>query len=156
MVPRKEVTMHAVLITYRSTAELDALVGPFTDHARAIAAVPGLVAKTWLRDGATLGGFYLFTGRAAAETYLDGALVADLAAHPAFAQFRIRHYGVLEELSRLTGSPQFGSVARGERPMAADAAEARRETVARGGDDEAHRLTAPSEESARAGGGREH
>ena len=108
--------MHAVLITYRSTAELDALVGPFTHHARAIAAVPGLVAKTWLRDGATLGGFYLFTGRAAAEAYLDGALVADLAAHPAFAQFRIRHYGVLEELSRITGSPQPVAAARGDRP----------------------------------------
>ena len=116
------VAMHAVLITYRSAIAFDALVGPFTDHARAIAAVPGLVAKTWLRYGATLGGFYLFTGRAAADAYLDGALIADLAAHPAFAQFSIRHYGVLEELSRITGIPQPGAAARGDGPTGAAAA----------------------------------
>lgn len=98
--------MHACLITYHSTVEPDALVDVFTGYAQAIAAVPGLVAKSWLRDGATLGGFYLFTDRAAAEAYLDDALVADLAAHPGFAQFRLQHYDVLDELSRITGSPQ--------------------------------------------------
>ena len=104
--------MHAVLITYQSAVEPDALGDALAAHARAIAAAPGLVAKTWLRDGATLGGFYLFADRAAADAYLDGPLVAALAAHPAFAQFRIRHYGVLEEPSRITGSPQPGAVAR--------------------------------------------
>ncbi len=98
--------MHAVLITFQSTAEFDSLAGPFTDYAHALATVPGLVTKTWLREGATLGGFHLFTGRAVAESYLNGALVAGITANPAFGEFRIRHYDVLEELSRITGTPQ--------------------------------------------------
>ena len=112
--------MHAVLITYESAVEPEALGDALTAHARAIAAATGLLAKTWLRDGATLGGFYLFADRAAADAYLDGALVADLAAHPAFGRFRIRHYGVLEELSRITGSPQPAAVARRDGPPPAD------------------------------------
>jgi hypothetical protein len=99
--------MHAVLITFRSTVDLDSLVDPFTDYAHALATVPGLVAKTWLREGATLGGFHLFTGRAAAESYLNGTMVAGMTANPAFGEFRIQHYGVLEELSRITGTPQL-------------------------------------------------
>ncbi len=102
--------MHAVLITCHSTASLDDLAAPFIDHARALGAVPGLVAKTWLRDGATLGGFHLFADRQVADDYLDGALAASLTANPAFGDFRIRHYDVLEELSRLTRSPQLAAV----------------------------------------------
>ncbi len=98
--------MHAVLITFQSTAEPDALAGPFTDFAHALGAVPGLLTKTWLQDDSTLGGFHLFTGREAAEAYLDGALIAELTANPAFREFRIQHYSVLEELSEITGTPQ--------------------------------------------------
>ena len=97
--------MHAVLITFQSTAEFDSLVGPFTDYAHALATVPGLVTKTWLRDGATLGGFHLFTGRAAAESYLNGTMVAGITANPAFGEFRIQHFSVLEGLSQITGIP---------------------------------------------------
>ena len=92
--------MHAVLITFDSTANLDDLTGPFAEYARVLSVVPGLIAKTWLREGATLGGFHLFADRQAAERYLDGALVAGLAASPAFSGFAIRHFDVLEELSR--------------------------------------------------------
>jgi hypothetical protein len=99
--------MHAVLITFRSSADLEALVGPFTDYAHALAAVPGLESKWWLRDGATLGGFHLFADRAAAEDYLSGAMVAGLTANPAFGGFRVEHYDVLEALSRITGTAQF-------------------------------------------------
>ena len=101
--------MHAVLITFHSTASLDDLAAQFADYARALGGVPGLVAKTWLRDGATLGGFHLFADRRAADDYLDGALVAGLTANPAFGDFQIRHYGVLEDLSRLTRSPQLAA-----------------------------------------------
>ena len=134
--------MHAVLITYQSAVAPEALGGALAAHARAIAAAPGLLAKTWLRDGATLGGFYLFADRAAADAYLDGPLVAALAAHPAFAQFHIRHYGVLEGPSRITGSPRPGAVMRGDATTPAD-------------DDKAYRSVAPPEEPAPAQGGQE-
>ncbi len=96
--------MHAVLITYHSAVPLDDLIGPFTDHAAALRGVPGLVAKIWLRDGVTLGGFYLFGSRQEADAYLDSVQAAGLTANPAFSQFQIRHFAVLDELSRLTGS----------------------------------------------------
>ena len=98
--------MHAVLITFQSSAEFDSLVRPFTDYAHALATVPGLVTKTWLRDGTTLGGFHLFTGRAVAESYLNSTMVAGITANPAFGEYRIQHFDVLEELSQITGTPQ--------------------------------------------------
>jgi hypothetical protein len=97
--------MHAVLITFESAVTLEALAGPIAAYARAQGSVPGLLAKTWLRDGATLGTFQLFADRQAAEGYLSSELGAGLTANPAFTRFRIEHYAVLEEVSGLTGKP---------------------------------------------------
>ncbi len=99
--------MHAVLITFTSSASLDDMKDPFTDYANALKGVSGLVSKTWIRDGSTLGGFYIFANREAAESYLSSQMVADnLTANPAFSDFQIRHFDVLDELSAITGSPQ--------------------------------------------------
>jgi len=98
--------MHSVLITFSSSASLDDLKAPFTDYANALRGVNGLVAKTWIRDGSTLGGFHIFASRQAAEDYLGSQMVADLTSSPAFSDFQIRHFDVLEELSAITGSPQ--------------------------------------------------
>ena len=98
--------MHAVLITVRSSVAPDELADLFARHAEALQGAPGLVMKTWLHEGETLGGFHLFATREAAEEYLASDLVALLAAHPAFAACAVRHFAVLEELSRATGTPQ--------------------------------------------------
>ena len=99
--------MHAVLITFESSADLDDLKGPFTDYANALQGVPGLVAKTWIRDDSTLGGFYIFTSAEDAESYLDSEMVAaKLTGNEAFSDFQIRHFEVLDEVSAITGSPQ--------------------------------------------------
>ena len=98
--------MHAVLITFSSSASLDDLKGPFTDYANALKGVAGLVAKTWIQDGPTLGGFHIFTNRQAAEDYLSSQMVAGLTSNPAFSGFQVRHFNVLDELSAVTGSPQ--------------------------------------------------
>ena len=98
--------MHAVLITFESAAELDDLKGPFTDYANALHGMTGLVCKTWIRDGSTLGGFHIFTSREAANSYLDSDLAAGLIANEAFTEFQIRHFDVLDEFSSLTGSPE--------------------------------------------------
>lgn len=97
--------MHAVHITFQSTLDRDDLAAPFADYARALQAVDGLILKTWIADGTTFGGFYVFENRAVADAYLTSALVAGLTANPAFSEFTVQHYTVLEELSATTGTP---------------------------------------------------
>lgn len=98
--------MHAVLITFTSSASVDDLKGPFTDYGHALRGVNGLVAKTWIRDGSTLGGFYIFASHQDAENYLSSQMVAGLTSNPAFSNFQVRHFEVLDEFSAITGSPQ--------------------------------------------------
>ena len=98
--------MHAVLITFRSSVVVDELADLLARHAEALQGVPGLVMVTWLHDGETLGGFHLFATRETAEEYLASDLAAGLAAHPALAVCAVRHFAVLDELSRATGTPQ--------------------------------------------------
>lgn len=98
--------MEAVLITFTSSADPEDLKGPFAEFAEALRNVEGFVAKTWIRDGSTLGGFYIFSSREAADAYLGSQMVADLTSNPAFSDFQIRHFAVLEELSAMTGSPR--------------------------------------------------
>jgi hypothetical protein len=99
--------MHAVLITFRSAAALEDLAEPFTQYANALREVGGLASKTWITDGDVLGGFHVFTGREAADAYLDSEMVAGLTSNPAFSGFEVRHFSVLDELSRITGSPEL-------------------------------------------------
>jgi hypothetical protein len=103
---KEDNSMHAVLITFTSSASLDDLKALFTDYANALRGVHGLIAKTWIRDGSTLGGFHVFASRQDAEGYLDSEMVAGLTSAPAFSDFQIRQFDVLDELSAITGSPQ--------------------------------------------------
>jgi hypothetical protein len=96
--------MHALHITFTSTAPVEQLRPAAIDVAEVLRTVPGFVAKTWLVDGAHHGGFYLFTDRAAAEAYRDGPLVTGLREHPAFDDFEVRGWDVDEELGALTGA----------------------------------------------------
>lgn len=96
--------MHAMLITFTSSAQLSDLEEPFGDYAQGLRRVDGLISKTWLHDGRTLGGFHLFTSRQAADAYLASEMVAGLTGTPAFSDFEIRHWSVLENLSAISGS----------------------------------------------------
>jgi Putative mono-oxygenase ydhR len=69
--------MHALFVTYAlrecdpaQHTELCEQLAP------AVAAVPGLLAKTWLTNGETgrFGGFYVFASRAAFERYVASEL----------------------------------------------------------------------------------
>ncbi len=102
--------MHSLLVTFNSTADIGDLVKPFTDYATAMGTVRGLVFKTWIRDGTTLGGFHVFVDRDSAEAYLASDLVAGLTSNPAFSDFQIRHFEVLGELSAITRTPQLAAV----------------------------------------------
>lgn len=95
--------MHALLITFKSTADEKQLQAVAVEFAKMLRNVAGLSSKAWLADGATQGGFYVFTDRAAAQGYLSGPLVGGLRANPAFSDFTVREFEVNPELSALTG-----------------------------------------------------
>ena len=111
--------MHAVLITFDSAASLEDLAAPFTAYADAVRETPGLASKVWLNDGATCGGFHLFTDRASAEGYLASDLFAGIRSNPAFSRLRIEHFTVLDDLTAVTGgalaAPALTLAARGDR-----------------------------------------
>lgn len=98
--------MHAVLITFTSTASVEELAEPFTEYARALCSVDGLISKTWIRDGDLVGGFHIFATANDAERYLGSEMVAGLTSNPAFSGFAIRHFDTIDELSAITGSPR--------------------------------------------------
>lgn len=104
--------MHAVLITFKSEAGLADLKQPFTDYAVALRDVDGPISKTWIRDGDVLGGFHVFASEADAQRYLGSEMVAGLTSNEAFSGWEINHYDVLDEFSRITGSPQAALVRR--------------------------------------------
>ncbi len=97
--------MHAVLITYECDIGVADPPAPFAAFTDARQGVEGLVLKLRIHDGKTFGSFYLFADRADADAYLEGELFARVAANPAFRDFRINHFGVLDELGAHTGVP---------------------------------------------------
>ena len=73
----------------------DALRPGERSFAERLASVPGFVTKTWLRDDATHGGFYLFATAADAQAYVDGPPFAGLRG---FADLTVRGYAVDTEI----------------------------------------------------------
>jgi hypothetical protein len=98
--------MRAVLVSFESSASLADVVEPFTNYAWAMANVPGLISKTWIADGSTVGGFHIFVDQESADQYFESELYAGVLANPAFSNFEMRQFDVLDELSAITGSPQ--------------------------------------------------
>ena len=107
--------MHALFITYRSAVAREELQEDLTRAAEALrdGASPGLVGKTWLSDGPTLGGFCLFADRGDADRYLEGFFAEAVTANPAFSDVRVERYDVDEALSRITDG--VGALAVGAR-----------------------------------------
>ena len=97
--------MHSMLVTFDTTASLDELAGFASDLAHAVTSVPGLISKTWLADGDTIGGFYLFADENTCNAYLAGDIIDAIRGNAAFTNFRVRHFDVLEQLSAMNGTP---------------------------------------------------
>ena len=96
--------MHALVITFRSDVTPEEVKEDFTRYAEALrdGAARGLVGKTWLADGPTVGGFCLFEDRGVADRYLDGMFAEAVTNNPTFSDVRIERYDVDEALSRIT------------------------------------------------------
>ena len=94
--------MHAVIITFTTSAPPESLEQPFRNFAEALLRVEGFVSKVWLSDGATFGGSYVFDSEAAANAYLESPLVAGLTDDDAFRDVEIRTFAVIDELTAIT------------------------------------------------------
>ena len=84
---------------------LDEFMGVANDVASDFAALPGLIAKSWLSDKAnnTYGGMYLWETLEYCEAYRNGDLYAGaLTNNPAFSNLTDRGFDVLEGPSRVT------------------------------------------------------
>lgn len=97
--------MHALLVTFTSTAPPHALRAAQLAFAEHLVSVPGFVSKTWLHDGPRQGGFYLFSDRRSAEDYLAGPLFAGLREAPGVADLAVRGYEVATDLGARTAAP---------------------------------------------------
>lgn len=94
--------MHAVIVTFNTSAPPESLEEPFRNFAEALLGVDGFVSKVWLNDGETFGGSYVFENEEAAHTYLQSELVAGLTANEAFKDFEVRTFAVIDELTAVT------------------------------------------------------
>lgn len=103
--------MYALHITYTSAVPTADLRDAQVAFAEQLVSVPGFVSKTWLHEGATHGGFYLFTSREAAQRYLDGPLFARLGAVPVISDVTVRGYAVQDDLGGLTGAERLAGAA---------------------------------------------
>jgi len=96
--------MHISIFEYRIRDIDDAGWSQTCDGlAPAFAAVPGLVRKIWLHGkGATRGGVYLWTDKAAYEAFLASELGRAVGAHPNIADLTMKDYAVDEAPTRVT------------------------------------------------------
>lgn len=102
--PVRVVGMNGIFITFTTSIPLADLEAPFVEFANGLQEIDGLISKAWLQETDTkVGGFYLFTSEAAADAYLATPMVAGLQANPGFSDFEVRRFGVLAELSAMTG-----------------------------------------------------
>ena len=97
--------MHVQVVTYR--------LGEISDHefieanrefADMMAAVPGLLAKVWLKDpdGNTYGGVYLWQDRQACEAFVSGELWGEVLNDESVMDLTSRDFAVNDELTKVT------------------------------------------------------
>jgi Putative mono-oxygenase ydhR len=93
-------------IRFKSSTPLKDLGASWLEAAPEIAAVSGLLSKTWIQDGDLLGGIYKFRDRASIDAHAAGPIVTAMMSNPDFSDFRLEQYDVLEKLSAIThGTP---------------------------------------------------
>ena len=100
--------MHAILITFESTVNFEELRLPsgaplrLSDYIATLREWPGFISKTWMHDGATSGGYYLFADREAADAYLTELFSPLAGANSTMKNVTVRHFTVQEDMSKLT------------------------------------------------------
>lgn len=97
--------MHVQVATYRIPEMSDPdFVEANQEFASAMAEVPGLLAKIWLKapSGNVYGGVYLWEDRQAYENFIAGELWASVLADDSMSDLESRDFAVMTELTRAT------------------------------------------------------
>jgi hypothetical protein len=100
--------MHALVVTYSLHDASPAQHGELClQLAPAVAAVRGLVSKTWLANGETgrFGGFYVFDSRAAFDRFVASELYEVLRSHESVRDLTASEFSIDEGPTALTGGP---------------------------------------------------
>lgn len=97
--------MHVQVVTYRigEVADED-FAKANQEFAAAMAAVPGLLAKIWLKapQGGIYGGVYLWRDRAAYEAFMASELWASVVEDDSLSDLESRDYAAMENMTALT------------------------------------------------------
>lgn len=94
--------MRILSVRFKSTLPLEQLETQWRDVAVDIAAVPGPLPKTWIHDVDYFGGIYTCRDQSSLDGYAAGLIVAAIMSNPAFSDFRLEQFDVLEGLSTTT------------------------------------------------------
>ena len=98
--------MQAVLVTYENDASaVQVKSNPdVAGFAKALKKVPGLISKTWINDGKTFGGFYVFTDKVSAAAFINGDMFQNaVVKDPSNRNVQIRYLAVFSELTVASG-----------------------------------------------------
>ena len=96
--------MHIQFVTYRvaDTSETE-FIEANREFASAMAAVPGLLAKVWLKaPESRYGGFYLWEDKGAYERFLAGELWAEVLEDESMMDLVSQDFEVMDELTTAT------------------------------------------------------
>jgi hypothetical protein len=98
--------MHVQVVTYGLAEDMsDAeFVEANQEFAEAMAVVPGLLAKVWLKnaDEKIYGGLYLWRDREAHDSFLASDLWGSVVGDDSMTDLAFRDYAVMEDLTRAT------------------------------------------------------
>ena len=97
--------MHVQIVTYRLEDVSDPeFIAANRDFADMMAAVPGLIAKVWLKDaeGSTHGGVYLWEDRQACQNFIAGELWGGVLEDQTVMDLTSHDYTVNDELTKVT------------------------------------------------------
>lgn len=97
--------MYVQVATYKIDEMSDEeFVDANRDFASMMSAVPGLLAKIWLKapDGTRYGGVYLWRDREAYEQFVGGDLWASVVTDESLSELDSRSFAVMDELTTAT------------------------------------------------------
>lgn len=91
--------MHAVFMTFEYSGDSNALTKTLNAFADTLNEERGLVSNTWMRDGATIGGFHMFRTMQAADRFLKSGRMRALTANSRVSGVYVQIFSALTNVA---------------------------------------------------------